>query len=316
VTEPDQCEVVLRTTRRERVWGLWRFSPAGRFRLKRVPAHSPYAGWMKWHHYDGLIFGVVTLTWTYSGLLSMGPFSWFEDPPMSRTVREALTGGRVNLQPLTIDSMRAAVAVFGLEFAPRELEAMQFKGEPFWLAYRAPSVSEAGQWMNFGLLPRAPRPRLERRYVSAAQPERGVFARFDATAMSEIARAAMPNVPVQDEVWLQKYDGYHYDKRGSEPLPVLRVRYADENQTWLYLDPERGGIVQQSAKVSRLRRWLYQGLHSLDFPFLYFRRPLWDIVAIVLSIGGAALSVTTILPALRRLRRIGRAARRSVRAQT
>ena len=63
------------------VWGLWRFSPASRFRLKRVPSHSPYAGWMKWHHYAGLIFGVVTLTWTYSGLLSMGPFNWFEEPP-------------------------------------------------------------------------------------------------------------------------------------------------------------------------------------------------------------------------------------------
>jgi hypothetical protein len=30
---------------------------------------------------------------------------------------------------------------------------------------------------------------------------------------------------------------------------------------------------------------------------------LWDFVAIVLSIGGLALSVTTIVPALRRLRR-------------
>jgi hypothetical protein len=49
---------------------------------------------------------------------------------------------------------------------------------------------------------------------------------------------------------------------------------------------------------------------ELDFPFLYFRRPLWDVVTIVLSIGGAALSITTILPALRRLRRIGRAFRR------
>ena len=66
--------------------------------------------------------------------------------------------------------MRAAAAAIGTEFAPKELEAMQFRGEPFWLAYRAPSANEAEQWMNFGLLPRAPRPRLERRYVSAAQP--------------------------------------------------------------------------------------------------------------------------------------------------
>ena len=79
---------------------------------------------------------------------------------------------------------------------------------------------------------------------------------------------------------------------------MLRVRYADANETWLYLDPERGGIVQRSGNVSRLRRWLYQGFHSLDFPFLYFKRPLWDIVVIVLSIGGTVLSFTTMLPAI------------------
>src|SRR5207249_4799665 len=30
-------------------------------RHKGVHSHSPYKGWMKWHHYAGLIFGLVTL---------------------------------------------------------------------------------------------------------------------------------------------------------------------------------------------------------------------------------------------------------------
>jgi len=289
------------------VWGLWRFSPTSRFRLKRVQSHTPYAGWMKWHHYAGLLFGLVTLTWTYSGLLSMAPFNWFSTSPMSRVQREASTGGPLRAELLTLESMRAAVAAIGPSFALKELDTMQFRGEPFWVAYRAPSVEDADLWMNAGLLPRAPLPRLEHRYVSAVRPERGTITTFDDDAMSEIARAAMPNVPVQDSVWLQEYDGYYYDPRGSRPLPVLRIRYADEHRTWLYLDPAGGGIVQRSVSITRLRRWLYQGLHSLDFPFLYFRRPLWDIVVIVLSIGGTALSVTTLLPTLRRLRRRERA---------
>jgi hypothetical protein len=99
-----------------------------------------------------------------------------------------------------------------------------------------------------------------------------------------------------------------YDLRGARALPVLRVRYADANATWLYLDPERGGIVQRSGKVSRLRRWLYQGFHSLDFPSLYFRRPLWDVVVVALSVGRLLLSFTTLVPAWRRLRRHWRAA--------
>jgi hypothetical protein len=288
------------------VWGLWRFSPGSRFRLKRVPSATPYAGWMKWHHYAGLLFGVVTLTWTYSGLLSMGPFNWFASPPPSAEQRAASSGGDLRIEQLTIASMRAAVEAVERAFPVKELEVLQFRGEPFWVAYRAPSRDEAAQWMHAGLVPRAPKPPLEHLYVSAVHPENGTFSKFPDDAMVEIARAAMPDVEVQDAVWLQEYDGYYYDPRGSRPLPVLRVRYADEHGTWLYLDPRRGGIVQRSVATTRLRRWLYQGLHSLDFPAIYFRRPLWDIVVIVLSIGGTALSVTTLLPAWRRLRRHAR----------
>jgi hypothetical protein len=121
--------------------------------------------------------------------------------------------------------------------------------------------------------------------------------------MPDLARAAMPGVPVRDSTWLTEYDGYYYNPSGTRSLPVLRVRYADPQETWLYVDPATGSIAQRSEKVTRLRRWLYQGLHSLDFPFLYFRRPLWDIVVIVLSIGGLVLSATTVTPAWRRLKR-------------
>ena len=36
-------------------------------------------------------------------------------------------------------------------------------------------------------------------------------------------------------------------------------------------------------RASRWNRWLYHGFHSLDFPFLYYKRPLWDIVVILLE---------------------------------
>jgi len=88
----------------------------------------------------------------------------------------------------------------------------------------------------------------------------------------------------------------------NDPLLGLAVQTADCTPL-LFVDPTRGAVVQRSESITRLRRWLYQGLHSLDFPFLYYKRPLWDIVVIVLSLGGLALSVTTLTPALRRLLR-------------
>ena len=297
------------------VWGVWRYSPTSRFRLKRVRSQSPYAGYLKWHHYAGLLFGVVTLTWTYSGLLSMGPFNWFSSPGITRQQREAFTGGPLRADLLTLDNLRTAVAEIERSFGSgrtagfvKELEAAQVRGEPYWLAYRAPSDKEAVQWMHTGLRPRAPRPQLERRYISAVHPETGTFAQFDkermnGNSMRDLASAAMPGVPVEDAVWLHEFDAHYYDLRGARSLPVLRVRYADPEHTWLYMDPARGGIVLKTDDTRRLRRWLYQGLHSLDFPFLYYKRPLWDIVVIMLSIGGLVLSATTLVPAWRRLRR-------------
>ena len=90
---------------------------------------------------------------------------------------------------------------------------------------------------------------------------------------------------------------------GDAVASVLRVRYEDSDRTWLYLDPARGGIALRTDDSRRQLRWLYQGLHSLDFPFLYYERPLWDAVVIVLSIGGTVVSATTLLPTWRRLRR-------------
>jgi hypothetical protein len=121
--------------------------------------------------------------------------------------------------------------------------------------------------------------------------------------MLAAARDAMPGAVVADVRWLEEYDSYYYDRGRALSLPVLRVRYADPNATWLYLDPRRGAIVRKEERLTRLNRWLYHGLHSLDFPFLYYRRPLWDIVVIVLSLGGIVLSATTFAPGFHRVKR-------------
>jgi hypothetical protein len=41
----------------------------------------------------------------------------------------------------------------------------------------------------------------------------------------------------------------------------------------------------------------------MDWPGLFNRRPLWDMVTIALLAGLAAISITTLLPAFRRLKR-------------
>ena len=272
------------------VWGVWRVSVSSRYRLRGAASHTPYAGLMRWHHYAGLIFGLTTFTWTLSGGLSLDPWNWH--PPTSPTAaqRTAVAGGPFTLEGITLESLRTAVEVVATSFSPKELEVLRFRAESFLVARRATSGPGG----------------IEHKLVSATRPAEGSFTVFDADDVFAAALAAMPGVDVEDSTWLADYDAYYYDRRGTRPLPVLRVRFDDPQQTWLYLDPGRGAIVLKEESLTRLNRWLYHGLHSLDFPFLYAKRPLWDIVVILLSVGGIVLSVTTVNQSWRRLRRHAR----------
>jgi hypothetical protein len=48
--------------------------------------------------------------------------------------------------------------------------------------------------------------------------------------------------------------------------------------------------VAEVHRLNRLERWLYSGLHKFDFRILYEYRPAWDIVMLVLCLGGLAAS--------------------------
>jgi hypothetical protein len=263
------------------VWGVWRYSPSARYRLKREHAHSPYAGMMHWHHYAGLFFGLTTGTWIFSGLLSMDPWDWHPGTTPTRDQRDAVAGGSVALEAATIPRLRAAIDALASR-SPRDIEIVQFRGEAYLVAEGHKGI------------------------VSLAEPGRGAATRLPDEAVRAAATAAMPHTPIVDEVWLHGYDAYYYDRDGSLPLPILRVRYDDPRQTWLYFDPHRGAIVRKEERWSRVNRWLYHGLHSFDFPVFYYRRPLWDVLVIALSVGGIVSTVTAVTPAFRRLRRHAR----------
>lgn len=281
--------------------GFVRLRVARTYRLRSGRSHSPYAGWMKWHHYSGLIFGVVTTTWAFSGAMSLGrPFPSLRNRPITEAQRMAVAATPLDVELLTIDRMRAALTAFAPSFTPKQIDVHQFRGQPYFIGYEPPEPYSYEE--EIGANEEQYQPRPEHLIVNALAPQRGPFRRFDDQSMWTIAKAAMPGVPMKDAAWLQEYDAYYYNQDGNRPLPVLRVRYDDAASTWLYLDPNLGTMMKQDSGA-RWNRWLYHGLHNLDFPFWYYRRPLWDIAVIMLSIGGLALSTTTLLPGWRRLRR-------------
>ncbi|MFN3323264.1 MAG: PepSY domain-containing protein [Bryobacteraceae bacterium] len=252
------------------VVGLWLYSPSRRYRLRGMGSTAiPYVEMKRWHYVLGLGFGLFTFTWILSGLFSMNPLHWSPES-VTPALTERIAGGEFRLDRFGLPRVPAGV---------REIEFVQFDGKPLVLASfeinDSVLIDAAGR-----AFPALPAGELERVIVSAS----GIGA-------------------LRDAAWLTDYDAYYYDRQNRKPLPVLRLRFDDPNGTWLYADPRGGRIVAGFARLNRIERWLYHGLHSLDFPWLYRQRPLWDVLVIALCTGCFVLSLTAVRIAITRVRR-------------
>lgn len=283
------------------VIGVSRFSITRRF--MRGTSATPYVGWLRWHHYAGLLFGVITLTWTFSGLLTMTPWNLFPQAGPSREQVDAIGGDGVEMSRFQL-LPAAAIAELQQRFPPKELELVQFMGTPFYAAYERAGVSGRPHQDAARYAPEDERP--QRVFVSAGSGPPGIRDLFTRDELLTAARAAMVGYEPTEIAWLTEHDAYYYDRTGGRRLPALRVKFNDPEETWLYLDAAEGTIALAEVRGSRMERWLYQGLHSLDFPGLYTAAWAWYLVIVGLSLGGLALSLTSLVIGWRFLRGRGR----------
>jgi hypothetical protein len=261
-----------------------------------------YRGMMRWHYIAGVLFGVFALTWVFSGLLSMEPFDWSNAEGLEIN-NDALTGG-----PLELERFPAADAARWTPLledrALKELELRRIQDEPYYVA----------RYTDEPALGSEPRERLHQPYLISGRGE-PLHLLVDAAALtarsepfsteSLLARlgAAAPAAKIVAHELLTSYDSYYYSRGGQAPLPVLRVKFDDPLETWVYVDPAMSEILAAIHRLHRVERWLYNGLHSLDFGFWYDRRPLWDIGMILLCLGALTTSSIGLLLGLKRLRR-------------
>ena len=53
----------------------------------------------------------------------------------------------------------------------------------------------------------------------------------------------------------------------------MRLILDDQASTWVHVDAATGHILSIMGRRRRLNRWLFNGLHSLDFSSFTERRP-------------------------------------------
>ena len=266
----------------------WRRHPRATRPAGSLAARIPYAGWMRWHYVTGVVFGVFTLTWLFSGLLSMEPYAWTNATGLDVS-RDVFAGGPLELERFPAMNPDQWARITGGR-AVKEVEFLRIQDAPYYAVRLAPTPAEGVDAERLH----------QPYYVTGRAEQHRVLVAADTMTVRDkafgveslIARltAAVPGVPVVESVLLTEYDSYYYSRGRQTPLPVLRVKFADPADTWFYIDPEMSQMLASVHRFSRVERWLFNGLHSLDFGFWYDRRPLWDIGMIALSLGGLASS--------------------------
>ena len=239
--------------------GIWRLRVRRRYKGGRM---TPYRGWHRWHHILGIACVVFVFTFMVSGLLSMNPGRVFTSPAPDREQTAAWEDGPLITEAAVPPAALLANAPDGV----RELEWDRQAGAPLVHLHGADTS------------------RVRRADGSPFEP--------DADTLTARAEGLVSEGSITETTRLTDYDYYYYARRSHRPLPVLRLRFDDPDGTTLYINPETATIESRIDHSGRWRRWLYNGLHSLDFPVLWERRPLWDVVVLGLSLAGLAFSLT------------------------
>lgn len=260
------------------VIGFLRLRVSRRYRGNRV---SPYAGVGKWHHLLGLLGLVFLSTFIFSGLMSMSPWGLFDSANSEAEQIRRYTGGSIDSLGVFPPLERPAL---GSDDNVKEVEWRLIAGMGHLVFSRSAQDREV---VIAGL--RGSEAQLElRRRIQRAAP------------------AFLPGVAMLEGALVESYDNYYYSRHNRyRPLPAYRVRFNDAESTWFYVDLRTGGVVLRYTTAARVQRWLYNGLHSLDFWFLIRQGVIWDGTVIVVCILGSLFAATAVALGWRRVVRSG-----------
>ncbi len=240
---------------------------------------SEYSGWMYWHHIGGLFVGLFVLGWIFSGWLSMDHGRIFSKPNPTIMQTKAFNGSS-----LSIDAQRLASLESVTSFNTKEIEFRIIADVPFLLSksskekFQVWLLSSEGNWQL---------------------QKSGLSKQLIQTAI----QSAWPNSEIIDVAKISSDDIYAHLREGSMPSSALRVVLSDDQKTWIHVDKYSGEIISVMNSGRRLYRWLFNGLHSFDFPGLISRPILWYCVILAFLGLGFLFSTTGAILGVRRLLR-------------
>ena len=240
---------------------------------------SPYRGWHALHHWLGLCCMLFVLTWTFSGWLSMDNGRLVSSGKPTDAETASITGAPVwsALSPDEIRHLSASV---------REVEWFTFGGG----LYRRERTGLGSQRL---LLVDSKDDATDRQFLGPDEVD---------AAARHLAGSCKASFPVQPD------DAYAVVAT-IPGAPVFRVLCGAD---WFDIDGASGAVLEKLDTSRRVYRWLFAGLHKLDFPILTSHPACRATLVIALCLCGFALSFTAVVIAWRQLLSCFRAGRTSV----
>ena len=246
------------------------------WRNRHKKLFSPYRKrWFKWHYVSGLIFGIFTITFAFSGMMSLMDIpDWMKKAPkekqdMSRRIPWGGSEGRFVASAYHLDYRKVLEAVDSV----KSIEWATWQKYPY---YRLTTDS---QTIN-----------IDATDTTAIR----VFLLTEDMVRKEAVKMYGDSIPYKLDLLTEYDQDYYGRKKDRTQLPVYRIIVDDEMHTRHYYQPET--LMQRRVDDDgRLRRLLYSGLHSLNIKFLTDRPVLWNIVMYTLLLGGTFLSLTGVV---------------------
>jgi hypothetical protein len=227
---------------------IWMYSPSRKYRIAGKPTGIPYRGQKRWHTIFGLIFGAATVTWAFSGMLSLGPFPLVErlagtGPRAARAAENSSEArgargrsvagalrGRVEMTEFA--TVHPADVLRRISHLPvKELEFSSFDGEPVFGA----NLGNTTQMVSL---------------------QGNVIEQFDPQKIADLVKSAAADPSRVETRLVEQYDHYYLDRTRQRPLPVVLALMNDEERTRYYIDPKTARILTTYSSRNWVNRWL------------------------------------------------------------
>lgn len=256
-------------------------------RRRQGAGATPFRGWLRWHHLLGLSAGLLLLGWVFSGWLSMdhGRLFSVDQPEANALARWRGMPLAQAVEPLTLAQLSGWAA-------PQEIEFIAVGGQPFVVLRGGDPVRAQGAAVGSRVVAADLLPDLSR--ADPVLPD----------ALLRVAAArTWEQQGVADLAPIAADDAYGHLRNDPLPPAARRITLGDAGATWVHVDAASGRIVSVMDRSRRVYRWLFNGLHTFDFPLLNRAGVLWQVLMLIALACGFALSVTGVVLGARRLGR-------------